>query len=100
MPVFWYPPGGHLEDGESDKDALVREIQEELGLQAVPLRKLAESIADETGILVHWWECELSQGEMKVDENEIAGIGWFAKSEIVAMQLWPATRNFFEKFIF
>lgn len=96
----WYPPGGHLEDGESDKDALIREIREELGLHAIPLRKIAETSGDETDRIVHWWACELEQGEMKIDDKEIAGIGWFKKDEIHAMQLWPATRNFFEKFIF
>ncbi|HEX8008169.1 MAG TPA: NUDIX domain-containing protein [Trebonia sp.] len=35
---LWSVPGGRIEDGESDADALVREVREETGLVVVPGR--------------------------------------------------------------
>jgi 8-oxo-dGTP diphosphatase len=40
----WELPGGQVEDGESDTDALVRECAEELGVRVVPGRRIGGSV--------------------------------------------------------
>lgn len=95
----WYPPGGHLEKNEDEESALIREIKEELNLQIEPIKKIAETVGDMKEN-TYWWECNLLSNEMIMDNTEISEAGWFAKEAMRNMQLWPATRYFFEKYIF
>jgi 8-oxo-dGTP pyrophosphatase MutT (NUDIX family) len=37
---YWLPPGGGVEAGESPRDACIREIREEIGLDIIPGRLL------------------------------------------------------------
>lgn len=96
---LWYPPGGHLEDGETEKDALIREVKEELNLDIVPMQRLAETPGDIEGQITYWWKCDLIKGDMKVAE-ELSDAKFFTKEEIILLPLWPATRTFFEKHLF
>ena len=63
-------PGGHIEFGESAKDALAREIEEELGMNCI--------VGDFLGLVEHKWEnhgvlnCEINQVfEVKSDKLNV-----------------------------
>ncbi len=96
----YYPPGGHVENGEDERDALIREMKEELSLDVNPTRRIAEAKGDLAGQTVSWWECEFPLTEMIINTEEIADFGWFTRKEITSLTLWPATQKFFDQYIF
>lgn len=96
---FYYPPGGHLEQNEDEKAALIREIKEEIGLTVEPMEKLAETDSDIENQTTHWWRCRIISGELKINTSEIAAAKFFSKNEMSKLNLWPATKAFFEKYI-
>ena len=96
----WYPPGGHIEEGEEEATALIREISEELNLEIKPIKKIATTPGDVENQITHWWEGEILSGELTINQEEIAEAGWFSKDDLTSIKLWPATQMFLEKFIF
>ena len=95
---FYYPPGGHLNNNEDERQSLIREIKEELDLVVEPIKKLAETSSDIKNQMTHWWICLVKLGQIKVNKGEIAEARYFTEKEMKKINLWPATRNFFEKF--
>ncbi|MCX6781726.1 MAG: NUDIX hydrolase [Candidatus Magasanikbacteria bacterium] len=86
---------GHIEEGETPEEALVREVQEESGLQIVQSKKIFEEEADgnvcSRGISVHYWyvyEC-VCEGEPALFTLEEKSIGWYTPEEIKTLTLEP-----------
>lgn len=96
----YYPPGGHLEAGESEQQALSRELKEELNLQVLPDAKIAETPGDVKDQITHWWRCKIIGGELKHNTDELTDARFFTEEEIKSLRLWPATKKFFEDYIF
>lgn len=44
LPLKWEFPGGKLEDGENEKEAIVREIKEELNIEILPSRRISSNV--------------------------------------------------------
>lgn len=96
----FYPPGGHVEEGESDSVALVRELQEELGLSVKPERKFAETDGDVPDQRTSWWFCSIVGGVLSPQQGEIAVAGYFTRTQMEQLPLWPMTKEVFTKYIF
>ena len=98
---FYYPSGGHVEDGESDRAAVIREIKEELGITVNPITRIAETDGDVADQTTYWWLCSFDGEIGKVQTEEIADVRWFTKEDIVnEPRIWPATRKVFMDYIF
>lgn len=96
----YYPPGGHLEQGEDEKSALVREIKEELNLDVEPVERIAETGADIKDQTTYWWRCEVRGGELMIDKKELADVGWFTREQIGKLAIWPMVKKVFDQHIF
>jgi len=78
----WEAPGGSVEFGETAKQATIREVKEELGIdiQVDALLGFVDDIIEEEK--QHWagptWLASIVNGEPKIMESESCdGIGWF-----------------------
>lgn len=96
-----YPPGGKMEPGETKSEALIRELQEELGAEVLPIRELAVTAADVPDQMTYWWECELRTDPLcfQIREEEIGTVQFFSRDEMSSIRLWPATEKFFQSHI-
>jgi 8-oxo-dGTP diphosphatase len=94
----WYPPTGHMKGNETQEEALVRELKEELNLDIKPVELLTEWEQDIPGETAYWWKCEVVGGEIKPN-YEISDYKYFSKEEIKNIKIWPATTRYFKKFI-
>lgn len=53
-PGYWVPVSGKLEEGETQEEALVREVYEEIGVRARPIKKVGEIDTHDGKFRLHW----------------------------------------------
>lgn len=96
MPGYWSLPSGRIEPGESQPDALTRELREELGAAAIPVAKVWECPTHDGTFLLHWWTVVLRDTELELDADEVAEARWATTEEFLALQpTFEGDRDFF-----
>lgn len=93
----FYPPGGHVEEGESDEETLRRELREELDVELKTAALLTESAGDVKDQITAWYACTVD-GEPQPNMEELGAAGFFTAEEIKSLRLWPATEAFLKEF--
>ncbi|MET7570464.1 NUDIX domain-containing protein [Streptomyces sp. NPDC005492] len=96
---YWAPLSGKLEPGETQEEALVREVHEEVGLAVSPLTKVWESQTDDGSFRLHWWTAtETGNPTIVPDPSEVSEFRWVTPTEFLTLTpLFDADREFFER---
>jgi 8-oxo-dGTP diphosphatase len=97
-PGVWAPISGKIEPRESQEGALVREVQEEVGLRVRPVRKVWEHESQRRTHLLHWWLAAYVDGELTLSPREVAEARWVTASEVARIEpTFTVDREFFER---
>jgi 8-oxo-dGTP diphosphatase len=87
--LLWAFPGGGIEAGETPEQAAVREVAEEVALEAKAVRVLGARVHPQTGADMTYVACEPVAGEARVeDAEELAEVAWIALDEIPTYVPW------------
>ena len=93
---LWEFPGGKIEPGESHKDALRREIREELAteIEVGSLLTTVEYDYPKFHLTMHCYLCTVVGGNLTLLEHEDAR--WLRKEELDTVRWLPADRSIIE----
>ena len=89
MGLKWEFPGGKVEQNETFKEALSREILEELNVNIQIHKKVAEERYqdEEINIVLHYYMCSLIDNDIVLSEHE--AIEWVKKQDFINYEFVP-----------
>lgn len=94
---------GHIDEGETPEEALVREVKEESGLDVTGSKLLFEEMLDwnecSKGVGKHYWylyECDTA-GSVKRSDAETKSAGWYTVPQVRKLSLEPVWDHWFKK---
>ena len=93
--LLWEFPGGCVELNETFKEAIEREIKEELDLK-IKAETLVKTFFDENEnlkIKIFLWSCKINQGIPKT--KQCKNFGFFNLKDIALLNLAPADKKIF-----
>jgi 8-oxo-dGTP diphosphatase len=84
----WEFPGGKVEPGETDEEALTRECREELGVEVSIGRRVGDAWPLQHGYVMHVWTATITEGEPRALEH--SDLRWLGAAELFDVRWLPA----------
>jgi 8-oxo-dGTP pyrophosphatase MutT (NUDIX family) len=95
----WSAPGGSVEPDETPADAVVREVWEETGLYATPVRLLgvyggpscvvSYPNGDRTAYVMTVFECEVRGGSLRPESDETSAAAFVGAAQLAGLRTSP-----------
>lgn len=102
-PLGFAGVAGHVDEGEDERHAIMREVKEEIGFDVHDPKLLLEEELDwnwcSKGATSHYWYlfyCPIF-GDLARSMRETKSAGWYSKEEIKRLTLEPAWEYWFKK---
>lgn len=83
---MWNLPAGKVDKGDTLEETAVKEAKEETGYDVELIRKIGIFQRNVEEGVKHAFEAKIVGGELKVPEDELLDVKWFAFEEIKAME--------------
>ncbi len=92
----WELPGGKVDPGEFDTDALVRECREELAVGIRPDRRIGGDWRLSDRAVLRVWTARITEGEPRALEH--LALRWLAPGELYDVEWLPGDRPVIDVF--
>lgn len=83
---YWCPVSGRIEKNETQQAALKREVMEEVGVDAVAVRKICEIPSSDGQFLLYYWQTKITEGVAQICSHEATEMAWFTLEELKQLQ--------------
>ena len=99
FPMLWEFPGGKIEEGENKEEALTRELEYRLGVQATVLGLLNETTHSYPNydIVLYLMACDI--GEQVPEALTVKDLKWVQSSEMTKFDFVPADSESMDKLL-
>ncbi len=99
LPLLWEFPGGRVEDGETDEQALVREVSYRLGVRiaAGELISFVSHPYDSYTVDLYLYECRITEGEPQ--PQAVNAFKWVESAEFDHYAFTPADESSMAKLL-